>query len=104
MAREIDGPNSENERSDYSVTLSPYPRCRWSILVPYVPMLTLEAFRSSTIIVIPMQISPERGMLSQLAATKFVPCETHERWLLLNSRWSFEDCRLTLCAPRDYQV
>jgi hypothetical protein len=73
MAREIDGPKSENERSDYSVTLSPYPRCRcrWNILAPYVPMLTFEAFRSSTIIAKPTQISPERGMLSQLAATKF---------------------------------
>ena len=38
MAREIDRPNSENERSDYSVTLSPYPRCRWSILVPYTSL------------------------------------------------------------------
>jgi hypothetical protein len=71
MAREIDGPNSENERCDYSVMLSPCPRCRWSILVPYVSMLSFEAFRSSTIIPKPMQISPERGMLSQLAATKF---------------------------------
>jgi hypothetical protein len=51
--------------------LSPCPRCRWSILVPYVSMLSFEAFRSSTIIPKPMQISPERGMLSQLAATKF---------------------------------
>ena len=72
-----------DEVGDYAVQAHKVDACE----ARYSPAFDVLALSDGDRRARTLQISPGRGMYSQLAATKF-PCETQERWLSLNFWWS----------------